>query len=154
MRSGLRCRKSVCTLWLWWARRVIIGDQQMASGAAQVAMGSSDRTPVTVSRGLPLVAVAATMQHDSQALMPHDDSPVQRFENLDGHTIAVKPGLIRFRFLVKRYNLAQVRDIPATYSVANFLNDPGYIQGISAGLEELPGRPRVRRARRLPVGPG
>lgn len=106
----------------------IIGDQQVATGAAQFAMGSSDQMMVRVSQGLPLVAVAATMQQDPQALMLHDESPVHTFEQLDGHTIAAKPGSIWFQYIVKRYNLAHVREIPATYSIANFLQDPGYIQ--------------------------
>jgi NitT/TauT family transport system substrate-binding protein len=106
----------------------VIGDQQVATGAAQFAMGSSDQMLVRVSQGLPLVAVAATMQQDPQALMLHEDSPVRTFEQLDGHTIAAKPGSIWFQYIVKRYNLAHVREIPATFSIANFLQDPGYIQ--------------------------
>jgi NitT/TauT family transport system substrate-binding protein len=107
---------------------MIVGDQQVASGAAQFAMGSSDATLVAVSRGLPLVAVAATMQQDPQCLMLHAESPIQRFEDLDGQTIAAKPGSIWFQYIVKRYSLTHVREIPATYSVASFLNDPKYIQ--------------------------
>ena len=105
-----------------------VADQQVATGAAQFSMGSSDQLMVRVSQGLPLVAVAATMQHDPQALLLHEDSPVHSFEQLDGHTIAAKPGSIWFQYLVKRYNLTHVREIPATYSIANFLQDPGYIQ--------------------------
>jgi NitT/TauT family transport system substrate-binding protein len=106
----------------------LVADQQVATGAAQFAMGSSDQILVRVSQGLPLVAVAATMQQDPQALMLHDDSPVRTFADLEGHTVAAKPGSIWFQYLLKRYNLKNVREIPATYSVANFLKDPGYIQ--------------------------
>lgn len=106
----------------------ISGEQQVSGGAAQFAMGSSDQVLVAVSRGLPVIAVEATMQHDPQAIMLHKDSPVQNFADLNGHAIAVKPGSIWFQYLVKRYNLANVREIPATYSVANFLQDPNYIQ--------------------------
>ncbi|HWW23869.1 MAG TPA: ABC transporter substrate-binding protein [Edaphobacter sp.] len=106
----------------------ISGEQQVAGGAAQLAMGSSDQVLVAVSRGLPVIAVAATMQQDPQAIMLHKESPIQNFADLNGHSIAVKPGSIWFQYLVKRYDLANVREIPATYSVANFLNDPSYIQ--------------------------
>ncbi len=105
-----------------------IGSQQVAGGAAVFAMGSSDSVLVDVSKGLPLVAVAATLQRDPQAVMLHKDSPVQTFADLNGRTIAVKPGSRWFEFLVKRYALDKVREIPATYSVANFLADPNYIQ--------------------------
>jgi NitT/TauT family transport system substrate-binding protein len=106
----------------------INADQQVATGAAQFAMGSSDQVLVRVARGLPLVAVAATMQQDPQALLLHDNSPVRDFPDLEGHTVAAKPGSIWFQYLLKRYNLKNIREIPATYSIANFLEDPGYIQ--------------------------
>ena len=106
----------------------VVGDKQVAGGAAQFAMSSSDAVLVSVSRGLPLVAVAATMQRDPQGVMVHAESPVQSFADLNGRAIAVKPGSIWFQYLVKKFNLDKVREIPATYSVANFLQDPGYIQ--------------------------
>jgi NitT/TauT family transport system substrate-binding protein len=105
--------------------------QQVSSGTVQFAMGSSDNTLESVGNGVPLVAVAATMQHDPQAVMVHQDSPVHSFQDLDGHAVAVRLGASTwFEFLVKRYQLKNVREIPATYSVANFLQDPGYIQQI------------------------
>ena len=106
----------------------VVADQQVATGAAQFAMGSSDQVLVKVSHGLPLVAVAATMQQDPQALMLHAESPVHTFADLDHHAVAVKPGSIWFEYLLSRYHLRDVREIPATYSVANFLQDPNYIQ--------------------------
>lgn len=106
----------------------ISAEQQVSGGAAQVAMGSSDQVLVAVARGLPLIAVAATMQQDPQAIMLHQDSPIHSFADLNGHSIAVRPGSIWFEYLVKRYNLTNVREIPATYSVATFLQDPNYIQ--------------------------
>jgi NitT/TauT family transport system substrate-binding protein len=82
----------------------------------------------SVARGLPLVAVAATMEQDPQALMLHAESPVHDFADIEGHAISVAPGSGFFQYLVKRYNLRQVREIPATLSIANFMQDPEYIQ--------------------------
>ena len=106
----------------------VTAEQQVATGVAQFAMGSSDQILVKASRGLPLIAVAATMQQDPQAIMVHADSPVHEFADLEGRQIAVKPGSIWFQYLLHRYNFHNVREIPATYSVANFLQDPNYIQ--------------------------
>jgi NitT/TauT family transport system substrate-binding protein len=106
----------------------VVAEQQVSTGAAQFAMGTSDQVLVKASRGLPLVAVAATMQMDPQCVMVHAESPVKTFAELNGHAIAVKPGSIWFEYLVKRFNLSETREIPATYSVANFLKDPNYIQ--------------------------
>lgn len=106
----------------------IIGDQQVAAGDAQFAMEASDQVLVSVSHGLPLVAVAATMQRDPQCIMVHAESPVHTFADLNGRAVAVRPGSIWFEYLVKRFHLDQVREVPATFSVANFLQDPNYIQ--------------------------
>ena len=108
----------------------ITSDQQVSTGAAQFGMSSSDRVLTAVARGLPLIAVAATMQQDPQAVMVHAASPVHSFADLEGRTIAAQPGSSWFQYLLKRYNLHKVREIPATYSVANFLQDPEYIQQV------------------------
>src|SRR5204862_7323105 len=44
---------------------------KVASGEADFGMNRSDDMIVAASRGLPFVMVAATMQHDPQALMVH-----------------------------------------------------------------------------------
>lgn len=108
----------------------VIAEQQVSRGAAQFAMGSSDLILVFDSQGQSLVAVAATMQHDPQAIMVHANSPVRSFANLEGHSIAIKPGSTWFEYLVARYHLRRVRETPVTYSIANFLQDPNYIQQI------------------------
>jgi NitT/TauT family transport system substrate-binding protein len=108
----------------------VIAEQQVSLGAAQFAMGSSDRVLAADSQGQSLVAVAATMQHDPQGIMVHADSAVHTFADLEGHSVAAKPGSTWFEYLVARYKLKDVHEVPATYSIANFLRDPNYIQQI------------------------
>jgi NitT/TauT family transport system substrate-binding protein len=110
-------------------------EKQVSVGAAQFGMGSSDRTLESVADGQPLIAVAATMQRDPQGIMVHKDSPVRSFPDLDGHTISIKPGYTWFAYLVKRYHLNNIHEIPATMSVANFVADPQYIQQAFATSE-------------------
>jgi NitT/TauT family transport system substrate-binding protein len=107
-----------------------VAEQQVSMGSAQFAMGSSDRILEADSQGQPLVAVGATMQSDPQGILLHADSPVHSFADLDGRAIAVKAGATWFEYIVRRYNLKSAREIPATYSIANFLADPNYIQQI------------------------
>jgi len=104
--------------------------QTVASGGADFGMGSSDQILEAVSNGLPLVAIGATMQHDPQAVMVHPDSPVHNFPDLEGHTVSAQTGAVWFQYLVSKYKLKNVRETPATHSVANFLADPNYIQQI------------------------
>jgi len=109
--------------------------QQVATGGAQFGMGSSDRILESVAGGQPLIAVAATMQHDPQGIMVHKDSPVHAFSDLNGHSVAVQAGSTWFRYLTKRYQLNAVHEIPATMSVANFIADHNYIQQAFATSE-------------------
>jgi NitT/TauT family transport system substrate-binding protein len=104
--------------------------QQVASGKADVGLGSSDQILEWNSNGLPLVAVAATMQHDPQAIMLHKDSPIHDFKDLDGHTISAQTGATWLKYVISRYQLHNVRQVPSTLSIANFLSDPDYVQQI------------------------
>jgi NitT/TauT family transport system substrate-binding protein len=104
--------------------------QQVAGGKAEFGLGSSDQVLEWNSNGLPIVAVAATMQHDPQAIMVHKGSPIHGFKDLEGHTVAAQTGATWLKYVTLRYNLHQVRQIPSTLSVANFLADPNYVQQI------------------------
>jgi NitT/TauT family transport system substrate-binding protein len=124
-------------------------EQQVATNSAQFGMGSSDRLLEAVSNEEPLIAVGATMQHDPQAIMVHDESSVHTFADLEGHAVAVKAGSTWFSYLVKRYKLENVREVPATYSVSNFLEDPTYIQQIFVTSEPFFARKAGARIRTL-----
>ena len=104
--------------------------QLVAGGKAEFGLGSSDQVLEWASNGLPLVAMAATMQHDPQGIMVHKDSPVHDFKDLEGRTIAAQTGATWLKYVTSRYQLRNVKQIPATRSVANFLADPGYVQQV------------------------
>ena len=104
--------------------------QIVATGRADIGLGSSDQILEWNSNALPLVAIAATMQHDPQAIMLHKDSPIHDFKDLQGHTIAAQTGATWLKYVISRYNLHQVRQIPSTLSIANFLADPNYVQQV------------------------
>jgi len=107
----------------------VSGDALVASGAMQFSMNSSDHILEAIANsGEPLLAIGATMQSDPQGIMVRENSPVHTWTDLSGRTIAVKPGSTWWEYIVKRFNLQNVKEIPATYSVANFLADPNYIQ--------------------------
>jgi NitT/TauT family transport system substrate-binding protein len=104
--------------------------QLVSTGKADIGLGSSDQILEWDSNGLPLEAVAATMQHDPQAVMVHKDSPVYGFKDLEGRTIAAQTGATWLKYVTLRYKLRQVRQIPSTLSIANFLADRDYVQQI------------------------
>ncbi len=101
----------------------------VASGAVQFGMNSSDHVLESIANANePIVAVGATMQHDPQGIMLRANSPIHTWADLNGHTLAVKPGSTWWEFIRNKFHLDQVHEIPATFSVANFLQDPNYIQ--------------------------
>ncbi len=106
------------------------GLQTVSSGGADFGLASSDQILEAVSNGLPVLAVSATMQHDPQAVMVHKNSPIQDFPGLEGHAVAAQVGATWFKYIVSKYHLKDVREIPATHSIANFLQDPNYVQQI------------------------
>jgi len=104
-------------------------EAQVASGKIQFAMQSSDHVLESIANANePLVAIGATMQRDPQGIMVHADSPVHTWTDLNGRAVALRPGSTWWAFLVKRFHLDQVHELPLTYSVANFVKDPNYIQ--------------------------
>jgi NitT/TauT family transport system substrate-binding protein len=104
--------------------------QLVSSGKADIGLGSSDQILEWDSNGLPLVAIAATMQHDPQAVMVHSSSPIHGFKDLEGHAIAAQTGATWLKYVISRYGLHNVREIPATLSIASFLADPNYVQQV------------------------
>jgi len=125
--------------------------QLVASGKADLGLGSSDAVLEWDSNGLPLVAVAATMQHDPQAIMVHNDSPIHDFSDLEGHTIAAQTGATWLKYVISRYGLHQVREVPSTLSIANFLADPAYVQQIFITSEPFFARQAGVDVRTLPI---
>src|ERR1700722_5153372 len=111
-------------------------EKQVSSGSAQFGMGSSDKVLESNAQGQSLVAVAATMQHDPQGIMVRKDSSIHTFSDLNGHSVAIKVGESTwFEFIVKRFQLNNVKVVPAMMNVANFVADPQYIQQAFATSE-------------------
>jgi NitT/TauT family transport system substrate-binding protein len=104
--------------------------QRVPVGAGEFGMASSDTVLTANAEGQNLVAIGATMQWDPQAIMLHPEDPANSFADLEGRTIAAVPGSVWFRYLVKKFNFQNVKEIPATFTIANFLHDPQYIQQI------------------------
>lgn len=125
--------------------------QLVATGKADIGLGSSDQILEWDSNGLPLMAVSATMQHDPQAIMVHKDSPIHDFKDLEGHTIAAQTGATWLKYVISRYNLHQVRQVPSTLSIANFLADPGYVQQIFVTSEPFFAKQAGAEVRTLPI---
>jgi NitT/TauT family transport system substrate-binding protein len=100
---------------------------RVAKGDADFGMYRSDDTLMAVGAGLPLVMVMATMQHDPQAVMVHQASPVKTFADLQGRTVIASLSMTWIPYVQKKYGITFTLR-PNTYGIGEFLVTPDAIQ--------------------------
>ena len=103
-------------------------EPQVALGKYDFGLGSSDEVLIARARGIPLMAVMGSLQHDPVGVMVHDGSPVHGLADLDGRTVAAQPGVPWLLYVIKKYNLKNIKITPLSFNYAPFLRDPDYIQ--------------------------
>jgi NitT/TauT family transport system substrate-binding protein len=103
---------------------------QVALGKYDFGLDSSDQVLIARSRGIPLVSVMGSLQHDPVGVMVHAGSPVHSFADLEGRTVAVQPGAPWLLYVVKKYHLQNLKTIPLNFDYASFIRDPAYIQQV------------------------
>ncbi len=100
---------------------------KVARGDADFGLNRSDLLFAAQDQGLPVVVIAAHLQHDPQALLVHADSPVRSFADLNGCTVIAAPSMVWIPYLKKRYGV-EFNLRPLTYGLAAFMADPTAIQ--------------------------
>ena len=100
---------------------------KVARGDAHFGMLRSDDVILAAGNSMPFVMVAATMQHDAQALMVHAGSPVKTFEDLDGRVVIGNVGMAWFPYLERRFDI-KIERRQNTYGLGEFLANPDIIQ--------------------------
>jgi NitT/TauT family transport system substrate-binding protein len=101
--------------------------QRMISGAADIGMSRSDDVALFVADGKPFVIIGVTFQHDPQAILLHEENPVNTFADLDGKTIMAVPGSAWISFLKRCYHI-DFSIIPSNFGIARFMADRAFIQ--------------------------
>ena len=100
---------------------------KVVRGDADFGMLKSDDIMVAASRGLPLVMVAATLQHDPQAVMVHADSPVRSLKDLKGRVVIASASMTWIPYIQKKYRITF--DLkPNTYGLGEFLANKDAVQ--------------------------
>jgi NitT/TauT family transport system substrate-binding protein len=102
------------------------GIQKVATGRVEIAMGACDDVVLAVRRGAPLLIVGAHLEHNPQAVMVHDDSPVRTFKDLDGKSVMCIPGSTWVDYLQIHYGI-KFSQIPSDYGLARFMSDRNFI---------------------------
>ena len=123
---------------------------KVARGDADFGMLRSDDLMLAAGQGMPLVMVAATLQHDGMALLVHEASPVKTFRDLDGRAVIGNVGMAWFPFLEKKYGI-MIERRQNTYGLGAFLADPDAIQQCMVTSEPFVARQHGRAVRTLPL---
>lgn len=123
---------------------------KVARGDADFGLLRSDDLILAASRGMPLVMVSATMQHDAQALMVHADSPVKTFQDLDGRAVIGNVGMAWFPYLEKKFGI-KIERRQNTYGLGEFLANPDVIQQCMTTNEPFFAEQHGRKVRVLPL---
>ena len=101
--------------------------QKVLKGTAHFAMNRADTIYSLFKREVPILMVMATLQHDPQALLLHQENPINSLAELDGQRVMAVPGLSWIRWLEAKYDL-QLEIIPHDFGLQRFLHDPSFIQ--------------------------
>lgn len=100
---------------------------KVARGDAEFGMLKSDDIMMAASRGMPLVMIMATMQHDPQALLVHAGSPVKTLRDLDGRTVIAPPGMTWIPYVQKKFGIT-FNLAAQSYGLGPFRGDRNAIQ--------------------------
>jgi NitT/TauT family transport system substrate-binding protein len=114
-------------------------------------MNRSDDLILAASQGLPLLIVAAVLQHDSQVLLVHDASPVKSLDDLAGRTVTASIGMAWIPWLKKSRGIDFALR-PQTYGLAGFMADPDAIQQGLVTNEPYVARQKGIAVRSLMIG--
>ena len=123
---------------------------KVVKGDADFGMSRSDDLMLAASRDMPLVMVAATMQHDPMALMVHADSPVKTFKDLQGRVVIGNVGMAYMPFLERKYGITFDKR-QNTYGLGEFLANPEVIQQCVVTNEPFFAEQHGRKVRTLPL---
>ena len=121
---------------------------KVARGDADFGMLRADDVLLAASRGLPLVMVMATLQHEPLALMLHADSPVRSFPDLAGRTVIGNVGMAWMPYVERRFGITFEKR-QNTYGLGEFLSRPDLIQQCMVTNEPYFAREQGREVRWL-----
>lgn len=99
--------------------------QIVASGKAQFGMANGDDILVARQEGIPIVAIATSMQKSPQAVFYHkEDTAIKDFGDLNGHKVYVASTASFWQFIKKKYKLDSAQEMKYTGQLVNFVSDP------------------------------
>ena len=93
------------------------------TGRVQFAIGNADDVLLFREQEAPILALLAPIQNTPRCIMVRADSPAQSLDQLAGMTLQANVGRPFLTFMENRGLLKEVRVVPYSGSVANFVSD-------------------------------
>jgi len=97
--------------------------QLVSSGQAQFGMAGGDEILLARQEGIPIVAIAALYQTDPQVLLFHKDEPIKDFNDLNGRTVYVAPGVTYWEYIKHNYDVDKVKEMAFSGQFTPFIKD-------------------------------
>jgi len=106
--------------------------QQAARGAVDFGVANADQIALARAQDAKLTALLAPLANSPRCLLVHEDSGIERFEQLQNVTMMMSREHAWAQYLIAKLPLEGVKIVPNTASLAPFLADPraakqGYI---------------------------
>ncbi|MBP3952445.1 ABC transporter substrate-binding protein [Bacillus suaedae] len=101
--------------------------QIVASGQAQFGLAHADQLVIARNQGIELVAIAASLQNSPAAMMFHEGAGIEDFEDMNGRTAYIQPGIPYWAYLQAKYDLSGVTELGYTGQHVNFIDDPNSV---------------------------
>jgi NitT/TauT family transport system substrate-binding protein len=100
---------------------------KVALGDAQIGLNRSDEIAIAVGRGIPVIIVGASMQHDPQAIMFHRESGIHTFKDLDHRNVMALPGSAFIPLMERKFGI-KISVTPLDFGLSRFLADKQFVQ--------------------------
>ena len=97
--------------------------QLVASGEAEFGIGYADDILRAREEGIPVVGLFAAFQFTPQVLIYHADQAIDGFEQLEGRTIYLSPGVLYWAYIKKKYQLKNVTEMNYSGQLINFIKE-------------------------------
>ncbi|WP_320672798.1 ABC transporter substrate-binding protein [Patulibacter defluvii] len=114
--------------------------QIVGGGKAQFGLETAENILQARDKGVPIVALAATLQKSPAVLLYHRGQPIRSYRDLNGRTVYTQIGAPVWQYQKKKYGLDDVKDRQFAGSYAPFAKDEravaqGYVTSSPAQLK-------------------
>lgn len=114
--------------------------QIVGAGRAQFGLETSENILQARDKGIPIVALSATLQKSPAVLLYHQGQDIESYRDLNGRTVYTQIGSPAWQYQKKKYGLTDVKDRQFAGSYAAFAQDQkavaqGYVTSNPAQLK-------------------